>query len=54
MLDRDEVQRAREVLGEVLDQIDAQSLTATRSERAVISGAVAALTANDEATEGSP
>ena len=47
MIERDEAKRAREALGEVLSQIDADEVEASRSERASIAGAISALDALD-------
>jgi hypothetical protein len=43
MISESEAQRARESLAEVLEQIGADEITATDSQRAFIAGAVAAL-----------
>lgn len=43
MLNVDEARRAREALGSVLQSIDVDGLAATKAQRAVIAGAVAAL-----------
>jgi len=48
MIERDETARAREALSEVLSQIDADEVEASRSERASIAGAISALDALDE------
>jgi hypothetical protein len=43
MIEQEDASRARAALSEVVEQIDASEVEATRSERAVILGAIAAL-----------
>ena len=49
MIEPEDAARARQALGEVLGQIDADDIEATKAQRAFIAGAAAAL--DDEESE---